>query len=890
MAAATSLWLGARQLSAQPPAEQFLVPPQVVQHVDAVYPRELIAQRADGTVVLFVTVGIEGTVEEVTIAQSAGKPFDEAALVAARQWRFAPARRGTTPVRARIRVPFHFSAPLDVSQPAVTPSVPPSTAPVETRLPSPAAPSGGLPSGKPPAELVETSDIAGGVTSRHADVHAAHHWEEHGGGAPAATDHPPSDKAQSLTQVVVVGRSRPPNRGAGDYRIDVGGLHAVPRKSATEMLRLAPGILLTNEGGEGHADQVFLRGFDAREGQDIEFSVGGMPVNEAGNLHGNGHSDLHFIIPELVTSLRVLEGPFDPRQGNFAVAGSADYELGLDRRGLTAKYSLGSYGTKRLLLLWGPNQAGRGTFGGAEIFETDGFGQNRDARRGSAMAQYEGRLSDRSSFRLFGQAYATSYHSAGVIRDDDYRSGRKGFFDTYDFRQGGDASRYSVAGDVETKWGEAALRQQVFLIAHDLRMRKNYTGFLLDVQEPTQNPHPQRGDGIDLAVDSWTIGGRGSSSLKQQALGQPQELEVGYFARGDFGSGTQLRVQASNGVPYRRDADLDYRLGDIGVFGDANLRPLSWLTVRGGVRADLFTYNVLDNCAAQTVRQPSRTNPPGDASCLTQQDFGRYRDPTQRSSTATTALLPRASVLLGPVDQFTFSFSYGQGVRSIDPVYISQDVRTPFARVQAYEGGVVYAGGVGPVQLVARSMFFQTSVERDLIFSETAGRNTLANGTTRVGWAGSARAVGSWFDQSANVTLVRATFDDTHLLIPYVPDMVVRSDSGVHAELPIRWMGFPARGSAGLGLTYVGRRPLPYSQRSDAIFTVDAAGTLEWSAFELGVSVTNLLDNRYRLGEYNYASDFQTEPQPTLVPVRHFTAGPPRMILFTFGATLGGGG
>ena len=126
-------------------------------------------------------------------------------------------------------------------------------------------------------------------------------------------------------------------------------LAEVPRANASELLKLAPGILLTNEGGEGHAEQVFLRGFDAREGQDIEFTVGGVPINESGNLHGNGYADTHFIIPELVQSLRVVEGPFDPRQGNYAVAGSADYELGLAQRGLTAKLHRGSFGTQRVL-------------------------------------------------------------------------------------------------------------------------------------------------------------------------------------------------------------------------------------------------------------------------------------------------------------------------------------------------------------------------------------------------------------------------------------------------------------------------------------------------------------------------------------------------------------
>jgi len=695
-------------------------------------------------------------------------------------------------------------------------------------------------------------------------------------------------ETQAPQQVVIVGRSRPPSRGASDFQIELGKLREVPRKNAAEMLQLAPGILLTNEGGEGHAHQVFLRGFDAREGQDIEFTVGGVPINEAGNLHGNGHADTHFIIPEVVHSLRVVEGPFDPRQGNFAVAGSADYELGLDRRGTTVKYTRGSYGTDRILLLWGPRSQGRGTFGAAELFDTAGFGQNRDARRGSAMGQYEGKLGDKGAWRLTGQGYSASYHSAGVLREDAYRRGLVGFYDTHDFRQGGDASRFSIAGDLEQTVDDMRIRQQVYVIRNAMRMRKNYTGFLLDVQEPLQNPHAQRGDGIDLQVDSWTLGARGSSRSRTVIGGLPQELEVGYSARGDYGSGTQLRVQSSNAVPYGRDTDVEYSLGDIGLYGDLNVRPLSWLTFRGGLRGDLFTYNVLDRCAQDSVRQPSRTDPPGDASCLDQQDFGRYRDPTQRASTSQAALLPRASVIVGPFHGMSLSSSWGEGVRSIDPVYISQDLGTPFARVRAWESGVTFGGGLGNTHLVSRAVFFRTHVERDLVFSETAGRNTLADGTTRTGGLLSGRWSGSWFDQNANVTMVRSTFDDTNLLVPYVPDLVVRYDGSVYHDLPWRPAGRAVRATVGTGVTWVGHRPLPYGQRSDALFTVDLSGSLAWRNYEVGVAATNLLNRRYRLGEFNYASDFQTEAQPTLVPVRHFTAGPPRMLFLTLGVNFGG--
>jgi hypothetical protein len=88
----------------------------------------------------------------------------------------------------------------------------------------------------------------------------------------------------------------------------------------------------------------------------------------------------------------------------------------------------------------------------------------------------------------------------------------------------------------------------------------------------------------------------------------------------------------------------------------------------------------------------------------------------------------------------------------------------------------------------------------------------------------------------------------------------------------------------------VGPRPLPYGERSDTIFTVDLSAQLSVSHYELGLTATNLLGTRYRLGEYNYASNFNSSgaQQPTLVPERHFTAGAPRTIFATVSINFGG--
>ncbi len=549
-----------------------------------------------------------------------------------------------------------------------------------------------------------------------------------------------------------------------------------------------------------------------------------------------------------------------------------------------------------MLLLWGPPDQSQHTFGAAEIYSTDGFGQNRDAKRGSAMGQYEGRLGKKGSYRVTATAYSTHYHTAGVIREDDFQNGRIGFYDSYDLStfarahtpQGGDSSRYSMAGDVEWRSGNVTFGHQLFVIKRDMRLLENFTGFLLDVQEPLQSLHDQRGDMLDMNVRELTLGARGFGKIQGKALGQKQELELGYFARGDQVDGTQQRIEASTGVPYFTETDLSSQLGDIGLYADANVRVTSWLGFRGGVRSDLFTFNVLDNCAAHGVSHPSPTNPPVNQSCVDQQNFGRHREPDQRASTSSVAVLPRATVLFGPFEGFTLSGSYGQGVRSVDPEYITQDVGTPFASIKAYEGGVSYVRSFSDTLLVARSIFFQTHVDRDLIFSQTAGRNVLGNGTTRTGWVGAGRVTGPWFDESANVTLVKSSYDDTHLLVAYVPGVVVRSDSAVFADLPVEFSGHSPRGSLALGTTYVGPRPLPYGQKSQDIFTLDSSAALSWTNYELELSVSNLLGTRYRLGEYNYASDFHSEPQPTLVPERSFTAGPPRTILLSLSINVGG--
>lgn len=464
-----------------------------------------------------------------------------------------------------------------------------------------------------------------------------------------------------------------------------------------------------------------------------------------------------------------------------------------------------------------------------------------------------------------------------------------GFFDTYDTGQGGASSRFSFSADVEGKRGGATLYQQFFLIQRGMRLRENFTGFLEDPQEAIQKPHSQRGDMFDLAVSETTFGARGHANLRADFLGHKQELEVGYFARGDRADTTRSRIAAASDAPYKTDASYDVTLGDIGLYGDVNLRLTRWLSVRGGARADIFFYDVLDRCAVQSVSRPDEADPPIDESCLDQRRFGVHREPYQRTTTAGLRAMPRGSLILGPFRGFSLSLSAGTGVRSVDPRFISQNAGVQFASIDAYEGGVTFARNFDLLRVVGRSILFGTHVDRDLIFSQTEGRNVIGGGTTRVGWIGQVRANNDFFDTNLSLTLTRSRFDETGLLVPYVPDAVLRWDGAVFRELPFEVMGHRPRASAAAGVSYIGQRALPFGQRSDTIFTADASLTVGYRDFELSVAATNLFDIAYRLSEFNYASDFRNAGPPTLVPARHFAAGAPREILFTLSANLGGG-
>ncbi|MFY0530479.1 TonB-dependent siderophore myxochelin receptor MxcH [Archangium gephyra] len=93
-------------------ADVAVEPPAPHELAEAVYPPEALAERRSARVVLRLTVDAAGQVTGAEVAESAGPGFDEAAREAALHSRFTPARRGGTPIAARILYAYEFHPPV----------------------------------------------------------------------------------------------------------------------------------------------------------------------------------------------------------------------------------------------------------------------------------------------------------------------------------------------------------------------------------------------------------------------------------------------------------------------------------------------------------------------------------------------------------------------------------------------------------------------------------------------------------------------------------------------------------------------------------------------------------------------------------------------------------
>src|SRR5690349_16592775 len=85
-------------------------------------------------------------------------------------------------------------------------------------------------------------------------------------------------------------------------------LETRPVMRTGELLETVPGLVVTQHAGDGKANQYFLRGFNLDHGTDLATSVDGIPVNMHTHGHGQGYTDINFVIPELLDRIEYKKG------------------------------------------------------------------------------------------------------------------------------------------------------------------------------------------------------------------------------------------------------------------------------------------------------------------------------------------------------------------------------------------------------------------------------------------------------------------------------------------------------------------------------------------------------------------------------------------------------
>jgi protein TonB len=74
------------------------------------YPPQAVRQRHEGTVILMILVGVDGSPKDIKVEKSSGfRELDRAAMDTARQWRFNPTIRAGQKVEGYARVPVTFN-------------------------------------------------------------------------------------------------------------------------------------------------------------------------------------------------------------------------------------------------------------------------------------------------------------------------------------------------------------------------------------------------------------------------------------------------------------------------------------------------------------------------------------------------------------------------------------------------------------------------------------------------------------------------------------------------------------------------------------------------------------------------------------------------------------
>lgn len=663
-----------------------------------------------------------------------------------------------------------------------------------------------------------------------------------------------ADNAVPTVTVVGTGVSNMDAASVGDVGHDEIASQPLLRPGA--VLENVPGLIVTQHSGEGKANQYFLRAFNLDHGTDLATEVDDMPVNMPTHAHGQGYTDLNFLIPELISDLHYKKGPYYADEGDFATAGAVRMDF-LNEVPNSATLGIGEDGYRRGLLMGSTGLAGGTLLGAGDVYHNDGPFENPDDynRVNGVLRYHRGTASDFWTITAMG--YHGKWNSTDQVPQHAITDGLISRFGTLAPTDGGETSRYSLSFNRVRRSDADQVQISAYVVKYKLDLYSTFTYDLVD---------PNNGDQMLQHDDRTVYGFKGSKTWFTNVLGMDTSNLIGVQARFDdirevglfhtvqrkvLGTDQNASVQESNGA----------------IYVENTTHWLDKLRTVVGLREDEFSFDVKDKMFN------------ADGSCDINSDPLGCNTGDRRAN----IFSPKLGISIGPWNTTEFFITFAEGYHSNDARGVTRSGKnpdapaaTPLTRAKSAEFGV--ATSIIPQWHTSLDVFL-LKLRSELVFAGDAGTTQPSGSTTRTGleWGNTFR-INNWLRADLNAAFSRARFDhdvdadDTGCgdaaagfgcvvapaivgrHIPNSPTNVI--DAGLTAEHPSGFFG-------SIRARHFGESPLveDNSARSPAYTTFDLqVGYQQSQKWLLAVDVFNLFDRKWNDIEYYYASRLQGEP------------------------------